>query len=369
MGSKPRQYIEPLTVRGRIQRAQPKGLPLINLGYNELPYGPTPGVAEALALAPEMVNSYGGPGVDGVREALGRLHGLDPEEIICGNGSEELLDVIGRNFARPGDEILISQFGYIQFEMTARRVGATPVKAAERDFTTDVDAMIAALSDRTTLVFLANPNNPTGTMVDVAELSRLVDAVPPHVVVVLDLAYGEFAGAAYCRAVHDLARGRDNVIVTRTFSKAYGLAGTRLGWMQAPKWMMPGFYATRGMGSVNHIAQATALAGIKDVEIVMERVAEVVSERDRVAASLAQYGFRACPSATNFLMVTIEGQGPEVTEALVEYFFDEAGIVVTRTREAGLEAFLRFSLGTPEQNTLLLDTAHRFVETLPDQDR
>ncbi|MEX0309586.1 MAG: aminotransferase class I/II-fold pyridoxal phosphate-dependent enzyme, partial [Tateyamaria sp.] len=159
---KPKQYIEPLVVRGRIERVQPKGLPLINLGYNELPYGPTPGVADALARAPEMVNSYGGPGVDAVRDALGELHGLDPDEIICGNGSEELLDVIGRNFARPGDEILISQFGYIQFEMTARRVGATLVKAPERDFTTDVDALIAALSKRTTLLFLANPNNPTG---------------------------------------------------------------------------------------------------------------------------------------------------------------------------------------------------------------
>lgn len=361
---KPTQYIEPLVVRGRVQRAQPKGLPLINLGYNELPYGPTPGVADALARAPEMINSYGGPGVDAVREALGELHGLDPDEIICGNGSEELLDVIGRNFARAGDEILISEFGYIQFEMTARRVGATLVKAKEKDFTTDVDALIAGLSERTKLVFLANPNNPTGTVVDVSELARLAEAVPSHVVVVLDLAYGEFTGVDYCKAVHDLARGRDNVIVTRTFSKAYGLAGTRLGWMQAPKWMLPGFYSTRGMGSVNHIAQATALAAVGDVDVVMERVVEVVSERERVAATLKQFGISSCPSGTNFLMVTIDGHGPEVTEALVEYFFDEAGIVVTRTREAGLEDFLRFSLGTPEQNNLLLETAQRFLERL-----
>ncbi|MEX0281805.1 MAG: histidinol-phosphate transaminase [Arenibacterium sp.] len=362
--TRPTQYIEPLVVRGRIQRAQPKGLPLINLGYNELPYGPTPGVAEALARTPEMVNAYGGPGVDAVREALGKLHGLDPDEIICGNGSEELLDVIGRNFARPGDEILISEFGYIQFEMTARRVGATLVKAQERNFTTDVDALIAGLSERTRLVFLANPNNPTGTVLDTPELARLVEAVPGNVVVVLDLAYGEFTGEDYCKAVHDLAREHDNVIVTRTFSKAYGLAGTRLGWMHAPKWMLPGFYATRGMGSVNHIAQASALGALGDVDLVMERVKEVVSERERVAKTLKQFGISSCPSGTNFLMVTIDGHGPDTTEALVEYFFDEAGIIVTRTREAGLEAFLRFSLGTLEQNTLLLKTAQRFMEEL-----
>ena len=361
MQERPAQYITGVAVRGRIDRPQPKGLPLINLGYNESPYGPTPRVADVLSRAHAMTNRYGTPGCDAVRAALAEQHSLNMDQIMCGNGSEELLDVIGRGFARSGDEIMISAYGYIQFALIARRDEADLIKAQELDQTTDVDAMLAAISPRTRLIFLANPNNPTGTLIPVSELVRLLEGVPAQVVVVLDLAYGEFAGEAYCAAVHDLVEGRDNVIVSRTFSKAYGLAGTRLGWIHAPEWMMPGFYATRGIGSINRVAQETALAALQDHDVIMAQVDEVVSERTRVASVLAQNGMTSCKSATNFLMTTIDGQGPEVTEALVEYLFDEAGIIVNRTREAGLEAYLRFSLGTPEQNNLLLDTIQRFL--------
>ncbi|MFT7595815.1 MAG: histidinol-phosphate aminotransferase [Paracoccaceae bacterium] len=361
-GNRPAPYIVPLAVRGRISRAQPKGLPVINLGFNELPYGPSPKVAEAMAACALRANYYGSPGCDALRAALGTANGLDPETIICGNGSEELLDVIARNFARPGDEILISQFGYIQFEMSARRLGATLVKAPETAFTTDVDALLGAVTDRTRLVFLANPNNPTGTVLPVAELDRLARGLPSQTVLVLDLAYGEFTGFEYCASVHALAQNHDNVVVTRTFSKAYGLAGLRVGWAHAPEWMLPGFYAARGMGSVNAMAQAAATAALGDIGTVHERVALIVAERDRVAAALAKLGISSLPSGTNFLLVTIDGAGPDRTEALVEYLFDEAGIIVTRTREAGLEHYLRFSIGLPEQNDLLIERMTSFLE-------
>ena len=359
--NRPTPYIVPLTVRGRISRSQPKGLPLINLGFNELPYGPSPKVAEAISTSALRANCYGSPGCDALRHALALANGLTPETIICGNGSEELLDVIARNFARPGDEILISQFGYIQFEMSALRLGATLVKAPEADFTTDVDALLGAVTDRTRLVFLANPNNPTGTVLPVAELDRLARGMPTQTVLVLDLAYGEFTGFDYCASVHELAQRYQNVVVTRTFSKAYGLAGLRAGWAHAPEWMMPGFYAARGMGSVNAVAQAAATAALGDIETVHERVAQIVRERTRVAAALAKLGMSSLPSGTNFLLVTIDGAGADQTEALVEYLFDEGGIIVTRTREAGLENFLRFSLGLPEHNTLLIDCMSSFA--------
>lgn len=359
--ARPKTYIEAMPVRGRISRAQPKGLPIINLGYNELPYGPTPAVAAAIEATGHRVNSYGGPGCDGLRAALGKTYGLDPESLICGNGSEELLDVIGRSFARPGDEILISEFGYIQFQMVAHRAGADLVKAPETDFTTDVDGILSGVSDFTKVIFLANPNNPTGTVLPLSELQRLVDNLRADVVLVIDLAYGEFTGEDYCNAVHAMALGRDNVIVTRTFSKAFGLAGLRVGWAQVPAWMLPGFYVTRGMGSVNNMAQNAAIAALEDIDLVRERVTEIVSERDRVSLALKGMGVSATPSGSNFLMVTVDGQGPEVTEALVEYLFDEGGFVVNRTREAGLEHFMRFCLGTPEQNDQLLDCVQAFV--------
>lgn len=359
--ARPVPYIARLNVRGRISREQPKGLPVINLGFNELPYGPTPGVARAMAACALRANHYGTPGCDALRRALGKANGLDPDTIICGNGSEELLDVIARNFARPGDEILISQFGYIQFEMTANRLGATLVKAAETAFTSDVDTLLAGISDRTRLVFLANPNNPTGTGLTIAEIDRLACGLPSRVVLVLDLAYGEFTGPHYCAAVHDLALKHQNVVVTRTFSKAYGLAGLRVGWAQAPGWMLPGFYAARGMGSVNAMAQAAALAALDDIDIVRDRVARIVSERQRVATALAAIGILSLPSGANFLLVTIDGGDAPMTEALVAYLFDEAGFIVNRTREAGLEQFFRFCLGLPQHNDLLIACATAFV--------
>lgn len=358
---RPHPYITPLGVRGRISRSQPKGLPLINLGFNELPYGPTPKVAKAIAACAPIANRYGGPGCDVLRQALGQINGLKPETIICGNGSEELLDVIARNFARPGDEILISQFGYIQFEMTANRLGTTLVKAPETGFVSDVDALLAGVSARTKLVFLANPNNPTGTVLGLEDLARLAQGLPRPVVLVLDLAYGEFTGADYCAGVHRLAQQHDNLVVTRTFSKAYGLAGLRVGWAHAPEWMMPGFYGARGMGSVNAMAQAAAIAALQDIDIVQDRVARIVTERERVAAELVRKGISSLPSGANFLMVTPDGAGPEMTEALVEYLFDEAGIIVNRTRESGLEPYLRFSLGLPEHNDLLLSCTRSFM--------
>lgn len=361
--SGPKSYQQPRAIRGRIETPQPKGLPLVNLGYNELPYGPTPKVAEALARTASQVCSYGTPLCDELRAALARVHGLDADDIICGNGSEELLDVVVRNFAREGDEVLISAFGYIQFEMLARRQGATLVKAPERDFTSDVDALLAAATSRTRLVFLANPNNPTGTCLPVAELARLVDGLAEDIVIVLDLAYGEFTGADYCAQVHDLARGRENVVVTRTFSKAYGLAGLRVGWAQAPRLMMPGLYAARGMGSVNRMAQAAAIAALDDLAIVENRVQEIVSERERLRAALGNIGIEALPSATNFLLVRVGDRGAAAAEALVVHLFEDAGIVVSRTREAGLEDWLRFSMGTPAQNDLLLESAGRFMAT------
>lgn len=360
--TRPESYLTPLSVRGRIGRPQPLGLPIVNMGFNELPYPPSPAVAEALAERAYKLGSYGSPGCDQLRARLGALHGLDPDRIICGNGSEELIDVIARNFLRPGDEMLISEFGYIQFAMTARRIGATLVKAPEAGFTTDPAALMAAIGPRTKALFLANPNNPTGTMLSVAEVERLATAIPEHVVLILDLAYGEFAGEAYCAAMHEIVEARENTIVLRTFSKAFGLAGVRVGWAHAPGWMLPGFYAARGMGSVNGLAQAAAEAALGEMDVIRARVVEIVSERDRVAKALRDMGAEVLPSHANFLLVAPPDATPEGTEALVEHLFDTCGIIVNRTREAGLERFFRFSLSLPAHNDLLLGGVREFLD-------
>ena len=364
--TRPKPYLKPLKIRGRISRAQPLGLPIINMGFNELPYPPGPKVAEALQSRSNALGSYGSPGCDALRQLLGALNGVDPDKIICGNGSEELIDVIARNFLRPGDEMVISEFGYVQFEMTAHRLGADLKKASENSFTTDPQAVLAAISERTKIIFLANPNNPTGTMVPAADMAALAQDVPSDVVLVLDLAYAEFAapqaGVEYCAAMHELVERHENVVVLRTFSKAFGLAGVRVGWAHAPDWMLPGFYAARGMGSVNGMAQAAGAAALGEVELIRARIDEIVGERDRLAGVLRQRGFEVVQSAANFLMVRPPDATPERTEVLVKHLFDTCGIIVNRTREAGLESFMRFSLSLPEHNDLLLSGVQSFLD-------
>lgn len=357
----PAQILAPLDIRGRISRPQPKGLPVIGMGFNELPFGPTPRVAAAIADMAGRPNRYGDPTCAPLRRAIGERFGLDPEEIVCGNGSEELLDVVARSFVAPGDEIVISEYGYIQFPMIANRLRARLTKAPETGFTTDVDAMLAAVGPETALVLLANPNNPTGTVLPVAEIARLADGIPRHTPLVIDLAYGEFVGLDYCAAVHDLARSRCNLIVTRTFSKAFGLAGLRAGWLHAPGRLLPGFYAARGMGSVNAFAQAAAIAALADFDAAMERVAFIVAERERMRRELAALGVTSLESGANFLMCAFEDQAAGTADAFLEHLFDEAGIVANRTREAGLERFFRFSLSETAHNDALLREAAAFL--------
>ncbi|MAD94062.1 MAG: histidinol-phosphate transaminase [Rhodobacteraceae bacterium] len=366
MINRPTGYLVPLSVRDRISKPQPLGLPLINLGFNELPFGPTPAVAEAIKNWGKRANYYGNPSCTKLRNALGAHNEIDPETIICGNGSEELLDVIARNFVRPGDDLVISEFGYIQFVLTAHRLGANLVKAKEADFTTDVDSLLAAVTPQTKLMFVANPNNPTGTVLPVSEIIRLVDGLRADVVLVLDLAYGEFTGFDYCTAIHNLVLGRENVVITRTFSKAFGLAGLRVGWAHVPAWMLPGLYAARGMGSVNAVAQAAAVAGISDIDQVKKRVDNILYERDRVRQALQEMGIFCLQSAANFLLARIGKCGADMAEAMVVHLHDKAGIIVNRTRESGLEHYFRFCLSLPDHNDLLLDTARSLMIQVQD---
>ncbi|WP_282607856.1 histidinol-phosphate transaminase [Pelagibius sp. Alg239-R121] len=341
--------------------AQPKGLPVINMSFNELPFGPSPAVSAAIDAVTTKANFYGNPSCQALREEIGQCNGLDPEAIVCGNGSEELLDVIARNFVRYDDEIVISEFGYIQFAIIANRLAARLVKVPEIEFTTDVEGLLSAITAKTKLVFLANPNNPTATMMPEKDVVQLAEKMPKDVVLVIDLAYGEFTGFDYCARVHDLVRRFENVVVARTFSKAYGLAGLRVGWCHAPDWMIPRLYAARGMGSVNAVAQAAALVSLREPDLVNARIAQIIAERDRVASELSELGLSCLPSQTNFMLTMLADGDPEQAEALVAHLFDDAGIVVNRTREKGLERYIRFSLSLPEHNTALVQSVKRFL--------
>ncbi len=358
--SMPVPIVRPLDVPSTPRKPQPKGFPLVGMGLNELPFPPAPAAVEAAARAAAEANRYSDPACGELRSALAEAYGLDAGQLICGNGAEELLDVTARAFVRPGDQILISQFGYIQFAMIANRIGAELVKAPEEDHKVQVDALLGAVNDRTKLVFLATPNNPTGAEVQVGEAERLAASLPEGVVLVLDLAYAEFVGWDYCDAMHELVGRYPNVLVIRTFSKAFGLAGLRLGWCHTRPELIPSLNAARGLCTVNAAAQAAGCAALGDMAYVQTCIDRIVSERLRIVGALEGTGMSCLPGRTNFVLASFNDPERSVGE-LANHLFDDAGVVVRPTREAGLERFLRITVGTEEQNELLLESVISFA--------
>jgi len=338
------------------------------LALNESPFAPSDQIAAVIKQSAAVANCYGNPACTRLVNAISETYAIPVERLICGNGSEELLEVVARTFVQRDDEIVLSQYGYIVFEMIARRLNARLVKAPESNYVCQADALLDCITSSTRLIFLANPNNPTGTMMSVAQVQQLLQALPNHIVLVIDLAYGEFVGFDYCEHIHKLVADYDNVVVTRTFSKAFSLAGLRVGWAHAPAWMIPGLYAARGMGTVNALAQAAAVVSLQELVLVREQVRLIRSECQRITDALENLGVRCIASETNFLLMTIVGSSRESTEALVDFVFDNEGILITLAREAGLERFFRVSVSTIENNNRLISAVERFLEQCKELD-
>lgn len=331
------------------------GQTLIDLSLNENSYGASPQAEAAAARATERLNRYPDPGATDLRRTLASFYGLDAERIVCGNGSEELLDVLARCYLRPGDEVIHSAHGFLLFKALAARVGATPIAAPERAFTADVDAILSRVGERTKLVFLANPNNPTGTMITAGEVARLVDGLPPHVMLVLDAAYAEFAeGLPDYEAGLHYADERDNVVVLRTFSKGYGLAAVRVGWAYAPDLAARAMNRVRGVGNVNAVGQAAAIAAMEDQPFLNAMLGKVAAERARVERELTALGLAPLPSATNFTAIGV----PEATGAdpadLQASLADQEAIIIRHLDDHGMPRHLRATVGLPEENDRLI---------------
>ena len=237
----------------------------IRLASNESALGPSAkAVAAYRALAGE-IHRYPDGGADELREALGRCHGLDPARIVCGAGSDELITLLLRSFAGPGDEVLYSRHGFLMYPINAQAAGATPVAAPEQALTTDVDALLERVTERTRVVFVANPNNPTGTYLSAAEMARLHAGLPPSVVLAIDAAYAEFVNRNDYEAGMTLVDRAKNVVMLRTFSKIYALAGLRLGWAYCPPAIADILNRMRSPFNVNAPALAAGVAAVEDV--------------------------------------------------------------------------------------------------------
>lgn len=324
------------------------GRPLVKLSANENPLGTSPMAlaARAHAVIPSL---YPDPDSTALRAALGKLHGIDPARIICGTGSGELLAIAAGAYAGPGDEVLYVRYGFSLYDIVARRCGATPIEAPDADYGTDVDALLAHVNGRTRVVFLANPNNPTGSFLSRAELARLHAALPGDVLLVLDQAYAEYVAPHDDDGSLELAEAHGNVLVTRTFSKAYGLAGERVGWATGSQEVIGVLNRIRGPFNLSNSAQATTVAAVEDQSFVTHSRLHNARERIRFVTALEKlgnHGIRALPSEANFVLVLFEGK---LTGEAAYNGLAKAGYITRWLPGQGLPHGLRITIGTPEQ--------------------
>lgn len=285
------------------------GRELVKLSANENPLGTSPLALQARAGAAGP-DRYPDPDSVKLREAIGRVHGIDPARVICGTGSDELLNLAAQAFAGPGDEVIHVRYGFAVYDIAARRCGASVVVAPDRDYGTDADALIACVTDRTRVVFLANPNNPTGSFLPEGEITRLHAALPPDVLLVLDQAYGEYVAQGDDDGGLALATRADNVLVTRTFSKIYGLAGERIGWATGAPHLVDALNRIRGPFNVTGTGQSAAIAALGDQSFVDMSREHNRAERARfvsVLEAMGNHGLRPLPSEANFVLVLFEG--------------------------------------------------------------
>lgn len=321
------------------------GRTLIKLSANENPLGTSPAAREAAHAALDDLATYPDPGATALRDAIAATHGLDPARVIYGTGSDELLHLAASAFAGPGDEVIYVRYGFSVYDIAARRVGATPVVVADKDYGTDVDAILAAVTDRTRLVYLANPNNPTGTFTPRAEIARLHAGLRPDILFVLDQAYAEYLSADEDDQGLRLAAEAPNVFVTRTFSKIYGLAAERVGWGYASAAVIDALHRIRAPFNLTTSAQAAAIAALGDQEFVAASRAHNRQWRAWFAAemeALGNHGVRVVPSGANFLLILFEGrvQAESVYRALMD-----AGYATRWLPGQGLPHGLRITIG------------------------
>ncbi|MGB5809270.1 MAG: histidinol-phosphate transaminase [Polyangiales bacterium] len=323
---------------------------IVKLASNENAFGPSPHVLDALSDGARALHRYPDPRGTDLREALAAHHQLEPAEITLGNGSNELIDLLCRVSASRGDHVVYCHpsfpcyhIGAIAQELVR---GVVPLRD---DLHYDVDALLGAITPQTRLLFVANPNNPTGSYIGEAGLTRLLKEAPDHVLVVIDEAYVEYANADDFRCAMDLRSLRSRLAILRTFSKAYGLAALRVGYVIAPPEVVHTINRLRAPFNVGSMGQRLACVALEDTDHVRRTVSASIEEREALRAALEARGFEVAPSQANFLLVRTAGPGRAVYEALLRQ-----GVIV-RPMGPPLEASIRVTVGRPEENARFLD--------------
>lgn len=330
------------------------------LSSNETPLGPSPKAIEAYKSVAGALEIYPDGGSTVLREAIGKRYGIDPARIICGTGSDELLALISHTYLGPGDEGLYSRHGFLVYKIGIMANGATPVVADETDLTTDVDKLIAKVTPKTKVVFLANPNNPTGTYLPFDEVKRLHAALPSNVLLVVDAAYAEYVRANDYASGLELALSAPNVVMTRTFSKIYGLAGLRLGWMVGPAHVIDALNRIRGPFNVNAPAIAAGAAAIQDEAHIAAALAHNDEWLPKLTSALEGAGLKVTPSVGNFILIHFP-ETPGKTAQDADAFLCSRGLVLRAVKSYELPHCLRMTIGSSEANQLVIDALREFM--------
>lgn len=338
----------------------PAGVKLHKLSSNETPLGPSPHAIAAFQAAATTLELYPDGSAEHLRGAIASRYGLDPARIVCGAGSDELLSLLAYGFMGPGDEGLYSEHGFLVYRIATLATGATPVIAKEKNFTTDIDALLAAVTPRTRVVFLANPNNPTGTYIPFEEVKRLHAGLPANVLLILDAAYAEYVRNNDYSSGLELVATSDNVVMTRTFSKIHGLANLRLGWLYAPAAIVDVLNRIRGPFNVNGPAIAAGIAAIEDRKHEEEAIAHNTLWLEKMTAALKALGLDVTPSVGNFVLVHFpDVPGKRAPDA--DAYLTGRGVTLRRMDAYGLPNALRLTIGSEEANGVVIATLTDFL--------
>jgi histidinol-phosphate aminotransferase len=330
----------------------------VKLSSNEGAFGVPPSARAAIIDAAAESYRYPDGGAGRLRAAIGQRYGLNPERIVCGAGSDDLLYQFCLSYGGPGRDIIMSAHGFTIYEIAGTYAGSRVIKVPERNLTADLDAMLAAVSPATRLIFLANPNNPTGSMVPAEDVARFRAALPPEVLLVLDAAYAEYVTHPAYDAGVKLVDATSNTVMTRTFSKIYGLGGMRIGWCYAPPGIVDVLNRVRGPFNVSVAAQAAAIAALAEPGWVEKGSAHNAEYRPKLAAGIAAAGLKVWPSEANFVLVDLE---TTETANAADEFLRTNGIIVRKVGGYGLPHCLRVTVGTAEEVGLVVDAFTEFM--------
>lgn len=333
---------------------------VFKLSANETPLGPSPKAVEAFRNCALHLEDYPDGSSRVLREAIGKSFGLDPDRIVCGAGSDEILNFLGHAFLGAGDEAIMTEHCFLVYPIATTANGAKCVVVPEKDFTANVDAILAAVTPRTRMVWVANPNNPTGTYVPFDEIKRLQRSLPPNVLLVIDAAYAEYVSRNDYEAGLELVATTENTVMCRTFSKIHGLASLRVGWMYAPAHVIDAINRIRGPFNVSTPAMLAAAASLADTANLEHARAHNEQWRGWLTDEIGKLGLKVTPSVANFVLIHFsQEKGRTADEA--DAFLTKRGLVLRGLKNYKLPHALRLTVGTEEANRLVVGALREFV--------